>query len=110
MILFVMLYAQGPPPPPTMSAVQAYKPTEIQLLRLQVKQRDMMLAQRDYIDAQRRYGATGQALFAEAETVKRENGWPETVTLDADKLEFKAPPEPKGDDGKGIPPTPARQP
>lgn len=79
----------------------SYKPTEIQSLRLQVKQRDAWLAQKDAISAQQRYQAAVGALIAEGEMVRKEQGWPESVKFDADTITFAVPPEvPAGGRGK----------
>jgi hypothetical protein len=74
--------AQAPP---------TYKPTEIQALRLQVKQRDALLAQRDYLDAQRRYQDAIALLAAEGDSVRRENKWPDSVKFNADTITFTIP-------------------
>lgn len=77
------LDAQAPP---------QYKTTETQHLRLQVKQRDAWLAQRDAIEAQRRYQQAVGELNALGEEIRKENGWPETVIFDADRIEYTEPP------------------
>lgn len=83
LIAGVIALPQAPP---------SYKPSEVQLLRLQVKQRDGWLAQRDMIEAQRRYQQAVAALLAEGETVRKENGWPDALKFDPDKIEFAVPP------------------
>jgi len=61
-----------------------YKPTEIQTLRLQVKQRDALLAWN-------RYQAAVADLNAEAEKVKKANAWPSETIFNGDTLQFSAP-------------------
>lgn len=73
-------------------APASYKPTEVQTLRLQVKQRDAWLAQRDAIESQRRYQQAIAELNALGEDIRKENGWPTTVLFNPDKVEFSAPP------------------
>lgn len=110
-IVAVSVIAQNPGPPP------AFKPTEIQLLKLQVRQRDAWLAQRDFIESQRRYQQAIADLNSEGEAVRKENAWPETVTFNADTIEFTAAPKPpvtaptppveSSPPAKPVPPTPA---
>lgn len=64
--------------------VKEYKPTEIQLLRLQVKQRDALLAWN-------RYQAAVSALTEEAQKVKKANAWPEETIFNGDTLQFSEP-------------------
>lgn len=66
----------------------SFKPTELQSLRLQVKQRDAWLAQRDFLDAQRRYQQAVADLTTLGEQVEKENSWPSSVKFDANTLEF----------------------
>lgn len=68
-----------------------YKPTEIQTLRLQVKQKDARLAQVDLRDAQNRFNQALADLNAEGEKVKVENKWPSTVMFSMDTLTFAVP-------------------
>lgn len=69
-----------------------YKPTEIQSLRLQVKQRDALLAWN-------RYQAALNDLSAESERVKKANGWPDEVVFNGETLKFSAP----SDEVKAVP-------
>jgi hypothetical protein len=78
--------AQSPP--------AKYTPSEIQTLRLQVKQKDAMIAQRDYVAAQQRFQGAVNELNAEADRVKTENGWPRTLLFNSDSLLFSEPPPP----------------
>jgi hypothetical protein len=68
-----------------------YQPNETQSLKLQVKQRDTLLAQKDLQMAQQRFQAALNDLNAEAEQVKVENHWPKEVTFAPDTLAFSAP-------------------
>ena len=68
-----------------------YKPTEIQSLRLQVKQKDAQIAQRDLQSAQARFQEAFAALNNEAAEVKKENKWPDDVSFDPNTLNFTAP-------------------
>ena len=81
---FVWGQATAPAPP-------KYEPTEIQRLRLEVKQRDAKLAQRDLADAQARFQAAVAALMAEGDAVRAANGWPKDVALNPDTLAFAVP-------------------
>ena len=77
----------------TAPAPSKYEPTEIQRLRLEVKQRDAKLAQRDLADAQARFQAAVAALMAEGDAVREANGWPKDVALNPDTLTFAEPPQ-----------------
>lgn len=61
-----------------------YKPTEIQSLRLQVKQKDALLAWN-------RYQAAINDLNAEAQRVKKDNHWPDETIFNGDTLQFSEP-------------------
>jgi len=61
-----------------------YKPTELQSLRLQVRQRDALLAWD-------RYQKAVVELNAEADRVKKDNKWPADTIFNGDTLEFSAP-------------------
>jgi hypothetical protein len=84
LLFWVMTEAQPQALPP-------YKPTEIQSLRLQVKQRDALLAQKDWQVAQEHYQAAVAILNAEGEAIRKENHWPDTVKFDANTIEFSEP-------------------
>lgn len=56
-----------------------------QYLRLELKQQKVLQSYKIFQDDL-------AALNAEAETVKKENGWPETVQFHSDTLTFVAPP------------------
>lgn len=88
-----------------------YTPTELQSLRLQLKQRDAQLAQKDFFIAQQNMNAALQALNSEAEKVKAANGWPESVQFNQATLVFSEAlkntrPLSEGM-GEGAPPIPA---
>ena len=85
-----LIGAQTPAPPVT----SKLEPTEVQTLRLTVKQQAAKLAQRDLADAQARFNAAVAALNAEADKVRTEQGWDAKVKFDMDALTFTAPPEP----------------
>ena len=65
-----------------------FEPTEIQLLRLQVKQKDVQLAQKDYFIAQQNFNTTVKELNDEAAKVKEENKWPDGLVFNQEKLSF----------------------
>lgn len=85
-----LIGAQTPAPPVTAKL----EPTEVQALRLTVKQQAAKLAQRDLADAQARFNAAVAVLNAEADRVKAEQGWAKDVRFDMDALTFTAPPLP----------------
>lgn len=70
------------------AAASKYVPSELQLLRLQVKQRDAQLAQIALRDAQRNMQVALQALSEESERVKADNKWPATVQFNFDSMTF----------------------
>ena len=73
---------------------KTYTPTEVQSLRLQVKQRDAQLAQQAVLNAQEKFQAILAALNAEGEKVRLENKWPDTVKFSPDRLDFTEAPAP----------------
>ena len=68
------------------------KPTEVQQLRLEVKQKTAMLAQRDVTDAQTRFNQALGELQDEASQVEKANGWKD-VQFDPQALTFKPMPK-----------------
>lgn len=81
--------AQSPATPP--AAPATYKPTEIQLLKLQVAQKDAQLAQVQLQRAQQTFQGALAQLDTVAGDVKRENGWPKDVQFSPDTLTFTVP-------------------
>ena len=83
-----------------------FQPTEVQSLRLQVKQKDAQLAQRDLSDAcgggpgaplgrlQQAFQQAFTNLTGEAEKIKQENKWPTSTQFDPNTLQFAEPPKP----------------
>ena len=76
-----------------------YKPTEIQLLKLQNKQKDALLAKQRLESLQAAIQATQKefqdglkALTDEAEAVKKENNWPKETQFDPNTVQFSEPP------------------
>src|SRR5258708_6738094 len=63
-----------------------YVPSETQALRLQVKQKDAVIAQKDMQAVQQRFQDALNALNAEAEKVKKENGWSPDIKFSPDTL------------------------
>lgn len=93
----------------------AYKPSELQLARLQVKQKDAQIAQVRLQDAQQRFQAALAELDKEAGAVKEANKWPSNVQFNPDTLSFEVPKLPPGQPDPSKPPnnapvgTPASQ-
>lgn len=98
-ILFVLIIAASVAVS-AQEAAKKYEPTEIQSLRLQVKQKDAILAQQSIASAQQAVTLAQQnftkaieEMNAEAETIKKANKWPETVQLNPQTLAFEAKPQ-----------------
>lgn len=72
--------------------VKKYELSEVQKLRLQVKQKDVLLTQQASAIAQQNFQQTLAAYNAEVKTIEKENKWPETLQFDPNTLEFKEPP------------------
>lgn len=89
-----------------------YAPSEVQTLRLQVKQRDAQLAQRDLQYAQQRFQQAIADLNAEADRIKSENHWPASTSFSPDSLAFTEPSKPvgKSDEEKAHASTPLEKP
>lgn len=68
-----------------------YQPSEIQSLRLQVRHKDAIIAQKSLEQAQQNFSWAVKLLNEEGEKVRADNKWPEEVKFDADKLEFLVP-------------------
>jgi hypothetical protein len=71
---------------------KVYTPTEVQSLRLQVKQRDALLAKQNLESAQRAFQQALTDLSAEGEKVKHENKWPDDTNFDPNSLQYSAAP------------------
>lgn len=83
--------AQAPPAATPVQPAQAAKgllPSEVQRLRLQLKQKDAQLAQKDLYIAQQNFQAAIKLLNDEAAKVKQDNGWPAATGFNADTLQF----------------------
>lgn len=74
-----------------------YKLTEVQLLRLQVKQKDAQIAQVRFQASQQAFQAAINDLQAEASKVKEQNQWDKDVVFNADALTFSEAPKPAKD-------------
>ena len=89
LLIAMALYGQDKP---------KFTPTEIQLLKLQNKQKDALLAksrlealQTAVQNAQKDFQDSMKALGDEAEAVKKENGWPKEVNFDPNTVSFSEP-------------------
>lgn len=78
-----------------------YTPTEYQNLRLQVRQKDALLAKAGLDAAQLQFQRALAELSAEAERTKEANHWPKDTQFDMNGLGFTPPPP------KPAEPTPA---
>jgi len=76
-----------------MAQEKTYKLTEVQLLKLQVQQKDAQLLQAQLQNVQRQFQEKVSELMSTANKFKLENGWPPETVFDPDKLVFSAPPE-----------------
>jgi hypothetical protein len=79
-VMLVNVFAEDSP--------NSYQPTEIQHLRLEVKQREVQLAQKDFFIAQQNLNMSLKALNDEAARVKIENKWPDGLVFNQEKLSF----------------------
>ena len=68
------------------------KPSEVQMLRLEVKQKTALLAQRDVNDAQTRFNQALTELQDEAKKVEEENKWTD-AQFNPQDLTFKPMPK-----------------
>ena len=71
-----------------------YEPSEVQALRLQVKQRDAQIAQIAFQQAQVQFQQALAELNREADRIKTENKWPKDLVFKPETLKFEAPPSP----------------
>ena len=65
-----------------------YEPTEVENLRLQVKQRDAQMAQIYFVQFQQKYNDAVQELYKECTSVRDHHNWPTTVTCKPEDLTF----------------------
>jgi hypothetical protein len=75
-----------------------YQPTEIQLLKLQNKQKDAVIAkqaldalQAQITNQQKAFQEALKSLNDEAEAIKKENSWPKELTFDPNNVVFTEP-------------------
>lgn len=109
------IFPQGTPP--RAPAPAKFEATELQQAKLEAKQARAQLAQQRYTDAGAVFNQAAAEFNAEVEAVKKANGWPESVHLDANvfaktgELKFidtPAPPPPVLDKPTGPPVQPAK--
>lgn len=81
------LNSQEPKAPPS------YTPTEIQSLRLQVKQKDTLLAVKILQEAQANFTNMKMSLMNESDSVIKENKWPQDLIFNPDTLQFSETPK-----------------
>ena len=74
------------------STDKSYTPSEVQMLRLEVKQKTALLAQRDVNDAQTRFNQALTELQDEAKKVEEENSWKD-AQFNPQDLTFKPMPK-----------------
>lgn len=74
--------------------------SEVQQLKLQVKQRDALLAKAAMDSAQANFQQAVLNLTAEADRIKIENSWPKETQFSPNELTFNEPPAPKKDAAK----------
>lgn len=74
---------------------QEFNPTEVQSLRLQVAQKDAMIARYQLQEAQLKFQTAYGHLLQVCHQVQLDNKWPDNVTCDPDTLAFKQPEKPK---------------
>lgn len=91
-IAYLLLLAAGAALCQAPAAAPTYTPTEVQSLRLQVKQKDTIIAYNEFMRAQQTFQAAQTALLSEGDKVKKENKWPDEVTFHGDTLTFTPPP------------------
>jgi hypothetical protein len=109
-VLIVMAFLSGFIVGYAEDAKPKYAPSEVQALRLQVRQKDAQLAQRELqmtcTEPQQKFQKAISDLNAEAEKVKKDNGWPKEATFNPDTLAFTEPPPAK----PAVPPAPEPKP
>jgi hypothetical protein len=89
----------------------ALTPTELETLKLQVKQKDAQLKRQAFNQAQAEFQAAYGALMDEANAVKKDHKWPVETLFDPDKLQFSQPPAtpPAQPQPQGAAPAPAKK-
>lgn len=92
-------------PPAAGKAAEKFEPTEVQKLKLENAQLRAGIAQRDLTAAQRAWNEAAAALKAEADAIKKENGWPDDTQFDMQTLKFTEKP-PKSPEEKKEKPKP----
>jgi uncharacterized protein YlxW (UPF0749 family) len=95
-ILMVMLCLVWASRTMSQEKVKEYRLTEVQLLKLQVVQKDAQLLQAQLQNVQRQFQEKVSDLMSTAQKYKLENGWPPETQFNPDTLTFSAPP-PKED-------------
>lgn len=85
---------------PATPVSEKFKLSEIQHLKLQVLQKDALLAKAAMESAQQAFQQSVLNLTNEAEKIKLENHWDAKTQFDPNTVTFSAPPEPKKDEKK----------
>ena len=65
-----------------------YETSEIEHLKLQVKQKDAQIAQIYYMQSQQKYNDAVQELYKECTSIRDQHNWPATVTCKPEDLTF----------------------
>lgn len=94
LILALAVFGQQPPAQAPPATPSKYLPSDVQSLRLQVKQKDAQLAQMAFNVAQQQLRQAFVDLQAESERIKAENKWPKEAQFDPNSLTFSEPPAP----------------
>lgn len=81
------LNSQEPKAPPS------YTPTEIQSLKLQIKQKDTIIALKNLQEAQANFTSVRMSLMNESDSVIKENKWPQDLIFNPDTLQFSENPK-----------------
>lgn len=90
----------SPPPPPSETdaakakEVESLRLSEVQSLKLQVRQRDALLAKAALDNAQTNLQNAVQQLQAEADHIKSDNKMPKEAVFDMNSLSFSVPAPP----------------
>jgi hypothetical protein len=81
-LLFLSLVFLVVAKPQEKPAPVKYEPNEVQMLRLQSRIKDAQIGQREIIIAQQRFEFLKELAMLEADKIRVENGWPDTVKFD----------------------------